>query len=49
MRITIISNYLFPETGAAANRITLMAKVLGQQHDVTVLAPLPRLSNRKYF
>ena len=41
MRITIVSNYLFPEIGAAANRITQMAKALGRQHDVTVLAPLP--------
>jgi glycosyltransferase involved in cell wall biosynthesis len=49
MRITIVSNYLFPETGAAANRITQMAKCLGQHHDVTVLAPLPNYPTGRIF
>jgi hypothetical protein len=41
MKITIRSNYLFPETGAAANRMTQIGKVLDSHHEVTVLAPLP--------
>ena len=49
MKLLIVSNYLFPETGAAAYRITQMAKALGQQHDVTVLAPLPNYPTGSIF
>jgi glycosyltransferase involved in cell wall biosynthesis len=42
MKILIISQFYFPETGAASNRIHSMAKTfVGQGHKVTVVAEKP--------
>jgi hypothetical protein len=49
LKISIISNYLFPERGAAPNRITSLAQELGKNNEVEVVAPLPNYPTGKIF
>ena len=47
MRLLIISNYFYPEIGAAPNRIYNLSKALVKDHTVEILAPLPNYPHGK--
>ncbi|MGB0981156.1 MAG: glycosyltransferase family 4 protein [Winogradskyella sp.] len=47
MRLLIISNYFFPEIGAAPYRVYCMAKGLSNNHKVEVIAPMPNYPHGK--
>lgn len=49
MKVLIVSNYLYPETGAAPNRITQMAGELSKHHHVTVATAFPNYPTGKVF
>ena len=49
MKVLIVSNYLYPETGAAPNRITQMAGELSKHHQVTVATAFPNYPTGKVF
>jgi len=50
MRILILTNYFYPEIGAAPSRIYNMANGLKKcKHDVEVIVPLPNYSTGKIF
>ncbi|MBL4879752.1 MAG: glycosyltransferase family 4 protein [Oleispira sp.] len=49
MKILIVSNYLYPETGAASNRITQMAEALSKNFEVSVVTALPNYPTGKVF
>lgn len=47
--LVLISNYYTPEIGAAANRISQLAKNLSKTYDVSVVCPLPNYPNGKIY
>ena len=50
MKILIVTNYFYPEMGAAPSRIYNMVNGLKKSnHDVNVIAPLPNYPNGKIF
>ncbi len=50
MRILIISNYFYPEIGAASKRVTNLATALAaMRHEVSVICPMPNYPRGKIF
>ena len=50
MKITFLTNYYYPELGAASNRIRLLAEKLNKTgHDVNVICPMPNYPKGEVF
>lgn len=47
--ILLVTQFFPPETGAGARRVGAMARALAEEHDVTVLAPLPGYPSPELF